>query len=215
MHREHNRDFTNNDHFIDLFEERLCEFTGAPFALTTDRCTNAIILCLEYYKNKEQLLSIPKHTYLSVPMMIYNWGYKISFRDENWVGKYNIGGTNIWDCAQDFGKNMYIPGTIQCLSFQTAKRLSIGKGGAILFDDPTMYETLSRMRRDGREMYTTTIQELEKDPKSIRIGYHMNMSPDEAARGVLLLNRLSENYRIGNYSDYPDVSELPCFKEIL
>ena len=208
------RSYHNNDDFIDLFEERLCEFTGAPYAITTDRCTNAIILCLEYYKNKSQVLSIPKQTYLSVPMMISNWGYNIEFRDEEWVGRYNIGGTNIWDCAQGFEKDMYVPGTLQCVSFQTAKRLAIGKGGAILFDDASMYETLSRMRRDGRETHTTTIQEMDKSHDRIIMGYHMNMSPDEAAKGVLLLNQLKPTYTPGSYLDYPDITVLKCFKDL-
>jgi dTDP-4-amino-4,6-dideoxygalactose transaminase len=209
------RSYHNNDDFIDLFEERLCEFTGAPYALTTDRCTNAIILSLHYQGQKKRKLSIPKQTYLSVPMMINNWGYYVTFRDQQWIGTYNIGGTNIWDCAVGFEKDMYIPGTIQCLSFQTSKRLNIGKGGAILFDDPTMYNALSRMRRDGREMHTTTIEEMNKSLDSITMGYHMNMSPDEAAKGVLLLNQLKPEYRKGSYADYPDVTTLKCFKDFV
>lgn len=147
--------------------------------------------------------------------MIHNWGYKISFMDEEWTGRYQLGNTNIWDCAVGFEKNMYVPGTVQCLSFQTSKRLNIGKGGAILLDDAVMYEKLSRMRRDGRETHTTTIHEMEKSLDTIIMGYHMNMSPDEAARGCLLLNQLKEPAKNGSYLDYPDVTTLKCFKEIL
>jgi dTDP-4-amino-4,6-dideoxygalactose transaminase len=213
--RELKSDYSNNDDFIDLFEQKLCEYTGAPYAVAVDRCTNAIILCLEYVKNHKQQISVPKRTYLSVPMMINNWGYKITFRDEDWVGKYRLGWTNIWDCAVGFDRNMYEPGQIQCLSFQTSKRLSIGKGGAILLDDYEMYKKLSRMRRDGRETHTTTIQEMEKSLDTIIMGYHMNMNPDEAAKGVYLLNQLKADWTPGSYLDYPDVTTLKCFKEIL
>jgi dTDP-4-amino-4,6-dideoxygalactose transaminase len=215
MSTDTKRDYNNNDDFVDLFEEKLCAYTGAPYALAVDRCTNAIILCLEYFHKRKLRLSIPKRTYLSVPMMINNWGYNIIFRDEEWVGKYQIGNTNIWDCAVGFDKDMYVPGHIQCLSFQTSKRLNIGKGGAILLDDYEMYKKLSRMRRDGRETHTTTIQEMEKSLDTIIMGYHMNMSPDEAAKGCLLLNQLKPNYIPGSYADYPDVTTLKCFKEIL
>jgi dTDP-4-amino-4,6-dideoxygalactose transaminase len=106
---------------------------------------------------------------------------------------------------------MYVPGTVQCLSFQQKKRLAIGKGGAILLDDEEMYKTLRRMRHDGRETHLTTIEEMEQSLDNIILGYHMNMSPDEAAKGILLLNQLTDNYTNGSSLDYPDVSVLKCF----
>jgi len=215
MHPNFKQDYHNNDDFIDLFEQKLCRYTGAPYALAVDRCTNAIILSFEYNKNKQQVISIPKQTYLSIPMMLLNWGYRISFRDEKWKGSYRLGNTNIWDCAVGFEKNMYVPGSIQCLSFQTSKRLNIGKGGAILLDDYEMYKKLNRMRRDGRETHTTTIHEMAQGWDTIILGYHMNMSPDEAAKGCLLLNQLREPANNGSYLDYPDISVLKCFKGLL
>jgi hypothetical protein len=49
----------------------------------------------------------------------------------------------------------------------------------------------------------------------IMIGYHMNMSPEEATKGILLMNSLSEVYKNGSYQDYPDLSKLKCFKDYL
>ena len=203
----------NNDDFINLFEQHLCEFTGAPYAVVTDRCTNAIILSLEYNQNKKQALYVPNQCYLSVPMMMINYGYNVKFREDDWEGRYQIGNTNIWDCAVGFEKDIYIPGMVQCLSFQQKKRLSIGKGGAILLDDKTMYEKLKRTVRDGRAMGVSTEQEMAISLDTIIIGYHMNMTPDEAARGILLLNQLSPTYKNGSYLDYPDISVLQCFKD--
>lgn len=211
MHRQSNKDFNNNDDFIDLFEEKLCAYTGASYAVVVDRCTNAILLSLEYYKDKTQTITIPNRTYLSVPMTLINYGYNVQFRDEEWTGNYQIGKTNIYDYAVGFEKDMYVPGTVQCLSFQQKKRLAIGKGGAILLDNKEMYLKLRRMRHDGRETHLTTSAEMHQSLDSIIMGYHMNMSPDEAAKGVLLMNQLTDSYTNGSSLDYPDISVLKCF----
>jgi dTDP-4-amino-4,6-dideoxygalactose transaminase len=203
----------NNNQFIELFEQRLSEFTGAPYVVVTDRCTNSIILALEYTRNRKQRITVPRHCYVSVPMMIVIYGYKLAFRDDAWVGKYQIGKTNIWDCAVGIEENMYVPGEIQCLSFQQKKRLNIGKGGAILLDNEVMYRKLKRMRMDGRDPSISVEQEMQQANNDIIIGYHMNMTPDEAARGILLLNQLPPTYVNGSYKDYPDVSQLNCFKD--
>jgi dTDP-4-amino-4,6-dideoxygalactose transaminase len=198
------QDYYNNNDFIELFERRLCDYTGAPYAVAVDRCTNAILLSLEYFKRTPAPIILPKQTYLSVPMTLINYGYNIKLDDIRWAGYYQIGSTNIYDCAVSFNKDMYISGQVQCLSFQQKKRLPIGKGGAILLDDYSMYKALKRMRHDGRDSSKPVAEE---DPNSIILGYHMYMSPDEAARGILLLNQLTNNFVPGSYNDYPDMTK--------
>ena len=205
----------NNQDFITIFEQRLCEFTGAPYAVATDRCTNAIILALKLTQHRKQKLTVPKRCYVSVPMMMDLYGYNVSFRDEEWRGAYEIGRTNIWDCAVGFEEGMYKPGQIQCLSFQQKKRLAIGKGGAILLDNPELAKKLKRYSMDGRDASISVEQELAQSPESIVIGYHFNMSPDEAAKGLLLLNQLKKDYTLGSYQDYPDITKLKCFRDYL
>lgn len=197
----------NNEDFLDMFEQRLCEYTGSPFAVVVDRCTNAIILALKYLD--VQRVSIPNHTYLSVPMMCINYGITVEFDNRQWRGHYQLNNSPVYDYAVGFEKNMFVPGQIQCLSFQQKKRLAIGKGGAILLDDQDMYNALRRMRHDGRD---SRIHISNDNPDDIIIGYHMNMSPDEAAKGILLLNQLSEEYVLGSSNDYPDISKLRCFQ---
>jgi dTDP-4-amino-4,6-dideoxygalactose transaminase len=204
------RDYHNNNDFVELFEQRLCEYTGAPYAVAVDRCTNAILLAMEYYGHKRHTVVIPKHTYLSVPMTLINYGYNVWLEFEEWSGNYQIGRTNIYDYAVQFQKNMYVPGQVQCVSFQQKKRLAIGKGGAILLDNKEMYEKLKRMRHDGRDSSIPVTREKLED---IIMGYHMYMSPDEAARGLLLLNQLTNNYTPGTFKDYPDISRLNCLKD--
>jgi dTDP-4-amino-4,6-dideoxygalactose transaminase len=199
----------NNNDFISLFEQRLCEYTGAPYAVVVDCCTNAILLSLEYQHKRKHHITIPSQTYISVPMTLINYGYNVSLEFEEWSGNYRIGNTNVYDYAVGFEKNMYKAGQVQCVSFQQKKRLAIGKGGAILLDDSVMYECLKRMRHDGRDSSIS----VERDADNIIMGYHMNMTPDNAARGILLLNQLSEYYTLGTFKDYPNISKLNCLKD--
>jgi dTDP-4-amino-4,6-dideoxygalactose transaminase len=200
----------NNDDFIDAFERRLCEYTAAPYAVAVDRCTNAILLALKAIQWSAPL-HIPTHTYLSVPMTLMHHSFDITFEAVEWVGEYNLRPSPVYDCAVGFNRDMYKPGTLQCLSFQQKKRLAIGKGGAILLDDPVLYDLLKRMRHDGRNSRIPVRDEiLQGGASDIIMGYHMNMSPDEAAKGILLLNQLGPALN-GNWCDYPDISTLPCF----
>lgn len=200
----------NNDDFIDLFEQRLCEYTGAPYAVAVDRCTNAILLSLKYLDIR--YVVIPNRTYLSVPMTCINYGIGVAFEAKEWVGNYQLRNSPVYDYAVGFEEGMFIPGQIQCLSFQQKKRLAIGKGGAILLEDEKMYHDLRRLRHDGRN---SRIPEAYDDYSEIMIGYHMNMSPDEAAKGILLLNQLSDEYEVGSYKDYLNLTVLDCFNDRL
>lgn len=200
--------FENNNDFITLFERRLSKYTGAPYVVLTDCCTNAVFLSLKYlYKNGLiQSLAIPKQTYLSIPNIIDLAGFKYNYKDIKWTKGYQIGETPIFDMAVGFEEGMYRKGEYQCLSFQQKKTLPIGRGGAILLDDYEAYKTLKRMVNDGRD---SSIH-FSKDP-NITKGYHMYMTPDNAAKGVLLLNQLKE-VKFGTYQDYPDISEINSIK---
>ncbi len=204
--------FNNNNDFIELFEQKLCEYTGAPYSLTVDRCTNAILLSLLYLNIKKQKVSLPKQTYLSVPMTLIHHGFNVCLEDIKWTNNYRIGISNVYDYAVGFDKNIYVPGQIQCLSFQQKKRLAIGKGGAILLDDKKMYEVLKRMRHDGRDSSKPVSEERTTD---IIMGFHMYMSPDEAAKGLLLLNQLNSEFKPGSYLDYPDMSKFEIMKDFV
>ncbi len=53
---------------VKMFEEEVAEYTGAPFAISIDSCTNALFLICKYLEVKE--VTIPSKTYLSVPQSI-------------------------------------------------------------------------------------------------------------------------------------------------
>ena len=139
---------------VKMFEEEVAEYTSAPYAVAVDSCTNAIFLCLQYWKENRWIsapsVKIPKKTYLSVPMMAMQLGYSIEFVDVEWSGGYNLWPTNVWDCAKRFTSDMYLPGRMQCLSFHIKKLLPLGKGGMILTDDERAVEWLKKARYEGR-----------------------------------------------------------------
>ena len=196
---------TNNHFFLNLFEQRLRDFTGAPHVVLVDSCTNAIFLSLVYlrrYQNASGTITIPNRTYVGVPQAILNAGYNVQFEDIGWVGKYHLLDTPVVDAAVGFTQNMY-DGGMMCLSFQQKKALAIGKGGAILLDDEGAYNTLKRMSWDGRDASKSVADDIE----NIIMGYHMNMIPDDAATGVLKLNTYAGD-KIGSFADYPDISRI-------
>lgn len=194
------------------FEAALCEYTGAPYAVTVNSCTAALLLAVKYqlthyhYPNPTYI-SIPKRTYVSVPMCIMHAGGKVRFRNEKWSGLYRLEPLPVWDCARYFTQDMYMPGQLMCVSFHTTKILGDTQGGAILLDNEEAYNWLKRMRFDGRT---------EGVPPHLdaitEIGYHCYLSPDVAAR---LLHKLSvlpkTNAPLPN-DHYPDLSSFEVFK---
>ena len=47
---------------VKMFEEEISDYTGAPYAISVDSCTNALFLCCKYLNVLE--VTIPKKTYL-------------------------------------------------------------------------------------------------------------------------------------------------------
>ena len=110
------------------FEDEIAKFFGAPYAVATDCCTHGIELCLRATDVKS--ITVPKRTYLSVPMLADKLSIELKWKDEQWQDYYYIGDTNIIDAAVLWEKNSYIPGTLMCVSFQFKKHLSLGRGGS-------------------------------------------------------------------------------------
>ena len=117
---------------IEKFEEEICKFFGAPYAVAVDCCTHGLELCLRL--NNVEHYSVPKRTYISVPFLAKKLGISFDWRDEEWRDFYYLGGTNIIDAAVLWRKDSYIPNTFMCVSFQYRKHLSLGRGGIILTD---------------------------------------------------------------------------------
>jgi dTDP-4-amino-4,6-dideoxygalactose transaminase len=184
------------------FEQELAEFTGAPYAIMTDCCTHAIELCLRYEQVKS--LKMTPYTYLSIPMLMHKLGIEYEYLDhewQRWVGEYPFLNTRIWDSARRLEQGMYRVGTMQCLSFGHGKPLHIGHGGAIILDDETAYDTIIRMRYDGRDLNISPWQ----SQKEFTVGYHYKPSIEDAVQGLALLQGLNEFCPQPRPVDYPDL----------
>lgn len=184
------------------FEQALADFTGAPYAIMTDCCTHAIELCLRY--DRVSNCDFTAYTYLSIPMTMHKLGIKYTLVDEQWVGEYQFHNTRIWDSARICRKDMYRAGQLQCLSFGHTKPLHIGRGGAILLDDPDAYRVLLQMRYDGRDLTISPWQ----DQQEFRVGYHYKPTPEEAELGVALLEGLKETNPDPVFVTYPDCRKI-------
>lgn len=191
---------------VEDFEKEIAEFFGAPYAVTTDCCTHAIELCLRH--TNVQRTTVPKHTYVSVPMTFEKLSIDWSFNDEEWTDYYELKGTNIIDAAVLWRENSYIPNTFMCLSFQYKKHLSLGRGGAILCDNKYDYMLLKMMSYDGRLPNVPWSQQNIK-----MLGYHYYMTPEIAALGLEKLQEVkSKTPVIWTWKDYPNLSKMEIFK---
>ena len=185
------------------FEKRLSEYTGAPYVVLTDSCTHAIELCLRY-RMPYDVYNIPKHTYLSVPMLFPKLGYKLEYNNDEWEYEYCINPTNIWDSARAFDEGMYRSGQLQCLSFGHQKRLQIGHGGAVLTGSKYIYETIKRMAYDGRDLSIVPWQNQTK----FELGFHYNMRLEDAQKGIEMLDERLLRPKDTQIVNYPDCSKL-------
>ncbi len=195
------------------FEQALCDYTGAPYCVTTDSCSNAIMISLQWWKDHAMHLydesppiMIPKRTYPSVANTIKRLGFNIEFLDGKWFGAYRLEPTNVVDCAKRFKRNMYEGGYSECLSFHGKKHLNIGRGGAILTENKEFAKWARWMRFDGRpEGVPLSKCELQG------VGFNCYMTPEQAARGLELMQFVKDEYP-EEYEPYQDLSKYEFYK---
>lgn len=195
---------------IDIFEAKVARFAGSKYAVAIDCCSHGLFLCMKYLKCKDTI-TIPKNTYVSPPMQIIHAGCKVKFEDLEWSGIYQLKPYPIWDGAVRWQKDMFVGGddTLQVVSFQVKKRIPIGKGGIIMTNNKKAYEWFKYASYDGRDL---TKQYLDDDFKMI--GYHFYMTPEDAARGILLMDQIPEfNEDTGSSKTYTDLSNKKIFKK--
>ena len=93
-----------------MFEEEIARYTGSPYAISVDSCTNATFLCCKYLNVKEVIM--PKRTYLSIPMSVIHAGGTVKFKDIEWSGIYRLDHLSYYDSAKRLTSNMYIEARI-------------------------------------------------------------------------------------------------------
>lgn len=232
------------------FERALCEYTGAPYAVAVNSCTMALLLAVAWHlqprnikrwcdgRNQRHVarpgrfgnevdihrdVQIPKRTYVSVPQSIIHAGGWPTFRDEAWIGAYQLWPLPVLDSARWLTAGMYewiaekvighqagraiLGRGMVCVSFHAAKSLGDTQGGAILLDDYDADQWLRRARFDGRT---------EGIPPSMdtftQIGWHCYLSPDVATRLLWHLSVLPKHNEPLSNDDYPDLSQMEIFR---
>ena len=189
------------------FEARVAEYAGAKHGVAVDCCTSSIFLSLKYRQSKGKwapYVICPARTYASVPMAIIHSGMKVRFEDFYWKGTYKLEPMGVVDGAKRFTRGMY-DGDLHCLSFHAKKILAIGRGGMILTDDEEAARWLRKARYDGREGKPYQDEQIDM------LGWHCYMTPEQAARGMLLMDILPESPP-DHLEDYPDLRNMPVFQ---
>lgn len=194
---------------VQMFEEEVADYTGAPYAVSVDSCTNAIFLICKYLKVKE--VTIPSKTYLSVPQSIIHSGGEVIFdtteETNNWSGIYQLKPYPIYDAAKRFTSNMYIPGSFMTLSFHIKKHLKIGKGGMILTDDKDAVAWFKKARYEGRG------EKLYHEDDIDMLGWNMYMTPQQASHGLSLMQNYPLDVQdLDENNGYRDLTEFTIFK---
>lgn len=187
------------------FEDKLASFFGAKYGVAVDSCTHGLELCLRYNDSKK--ITVPKRTYLSVPMLANKLNIELVWKDESWKDYYYIT-PEIIDAAVLWEKDSYIAGTFMCISFQFRKHLSLGRGGIILTDNKLHFDKLKKMAYDGRD---PNIPWREQNIKSF--GYHYYMTPETAQAGLEKIdNAILNKPKKWTLSDWPDLTKMEVFK---
>lgn len=195
------------------FEEALCAYTGAPFAIALDSCSSGLLMALVYAGAKGKTIALPNRTYMSVPNAVIHAGGSVQWtliEGETLTGAYRLAPTCVIDSALRFTAGMYEPGTHTCISFSGPnKHLKLGKGGAILTDDPVAAAWFKRARFSGRNEVSYHNDTFEQ------LGWNCYMMPQVSALGLLLIQQF---YRDGKPLDnpdltlpYPDLSKFPVY----
>jgi len=193
---------------VDLFEKKLAAYAGSKYAIAVDNCTDALFLCLKYLKAEGEII-LPKRTYVSVPCTVIHAGCQVKFEDIEWSGAYQLNPYPVWDGSTRMHKKMYMPDSYYCLSFHRRKHVPIGKGGMILTNDKDAYEWFKVVRYEGRHT-----DKLYKDDKFDVIGWNMYMTPEEAARGLKLFEKVSDwNKDLESSGMHKDLSQFSIYEE--
>lgn len=206
------------------FEEALCKYTGAPYAVAVDNQSNALFLALTFENIKGMLVQVPTNTYPSVPCEVIHAEGRVNFSNDRFAnisdgkltGAYRLWPTNVIDSALSFTTGMYIWGTHMCLSFTGPyKHLKLGKGGAILTDNRDAYKWFKKARFSGRDECSYHIDDFDKDPV---VGWNFYMMPEIAARGLLLMGQFYEQDGTPKENPdltlpYPDLSKFKIYQQ--
>ena len=199
---------------VQMFEEEIANYTGAPFAVSVDSCTNALFLSVHYCKQQlgKSDITIPAKTYLSVPQSIVHAGCGVVFDKSveinNWKGIYQLKPYPVFDSAKRFTSGMYVPDTFMCLSFHVKKHLGLGKGGMILTDNEDAVRWFKKARYEGRNEVNYVDDDIDM------LGWNMYMTPQIATHGLSLMQNFPLHTEdLEENGGYRDLTGFTVFKD--
>jgi dTDP-4-amino-4,6-dideoxygalactose transaminase len=187
------------------FEKAIADYTGAPYVVALDSCSNAMFLSLMYEGIKGKVIAIPSRTYMSVPCEIIHAGGLVKFLPmeggDKIKGAYQLIGSKTWDSALRFTADMYKPDTFMCCSFTGKyKPMKLGKGGCILTDNEDAYKWFKKARFSGRDECDYFADSFEM------LGWNFYLHPIFSTLGLQLIGQFYD--LAGNKRDCPDVESL-------
>lgn len=197
-----------------LFEEKIAEYTGAPYCVCVDNESNALFLALMYDNVKDKVIGVPNRTYMSVPCEVIHAGAKVKFwkvKGKTIKGAYRLIGSRVIDSALSFTTDMFIMGSLMCCSFTGPyKHLKLGKGGCILTDNEDAYKWFKKARYSGRDECSY------HEDKFDMLGWNMYLLPEIAIKG---LREMQQFYNLDGTKKempdlelpYPDLSKFPIY----
>lgn len=219
-------------------EAAICQYTGAPFCVTTNSCTMALLLAVAYVLQWPITrefdadlgvtfypVEIPKRTYISVPMSIIHAGGRPRFRDEDWRGAYRLKPYPVWDSARWFSGGMYSGDGAQFLGNTLVPFSHYGKEQMVCLSfhaQKTLgYEQGGAILHDNPDADAwlrrarfdgRTEGVAPKDDKFTQIGWHCYMNPTTAAGLLWKLSYLPKHNEPLPNDDYPDLSQMEIFR---
>lgn len=206
--RQHGYDLPDPDSALDLFERKVADFFHAPEAVVTDSCTHALEIALRFLPRCATPVQIPCRTYMSVPMTLDKLGIDYELVDRAWQGYYQLEPLPLIDAATWWQPGSYQAGKIMALSFQFKKHIAIGRGGMLLLDDVLLAKAMRQATHDGRQRH---VDHAKDDVHSL--GFHYHMTPEDAARGVMLFDLLAhEPARVWHCDLYQDLRDQSYFR---
>lgn len=193
---------------VELFEQKIAEFFGAPFAVACDSATSCMELAL--YFTKAQEINVNTHTYLSVAFLADKLKIKRNWVNERWENYYFltdsvIDGAVLWE--KDVYKKPELNGKLVAISHQYQKHLSVGHLGSLLVPDKQTYDIIKKMSYDGREPVIPW-----RNQNISTFGLHVYAQPELCEIALSKLeNAINTKPRKWFYEDWPDISKFDIF----
>ena len=197
---------------VKMFERRVAAHFGCDYGIAVDCCTTAIFLSVKYRQRERNgqdfnplYAEIPRRTYISVPFALRRCGLIVRTEDYPWNGYYHIKPWGVVDAAKLWidakAATHNAQDLLWCVSFHYKKPIPIGRGGMILTSSKSAESWIKKARYDGRAGVPYPEEQITEP------GWHSYMTPEQAARGLALMDTYPEGVRPRYDEDYPDLEK--------